>query len=236
MSGISAIKKTVKHSLFHLARRVFFFKCQPFPSVISNDCFGAEVYRALNLPYNTPFVGLMIMAPCYIRLLEDLEYYLAQQLVFIKKSKYDSVNKLMDRAGYFPIATLGGDVEIQFLHYESEEQARQKWTERKKRVDLKNLVLKFDFSKDYATEEILNQFLKLNYQKKIAIGAASNKVAEFNGATVSLPNYESNGLLLFRRSLRYIDFENFFLSGILTRPSTVKGLLLSKCLNNEWQK
>ncbi|NVO85925.1 DUF1919 domain-containing protein [Hymenobacter terrestris] len=41
-------------------------------TLFSNDCWGAEVYKYFNLPYNTPFVGLMVMAPCYVQFLQTL--------------------------------------------------------------------------------------------------------------------------------------------------------------------
>jgi uncharacterized protein (DUF1919 family) len=56
-------------------------------SIISNDCFGGEYYRLLHLPYNTPFVGLMLIAPCYIKLLQHFYEYMSQQLHFVNEAK-----------------------------------------------------------------------------------------------------------------------------------------------------
>src|ERR1700733_1243073 len=128
---IRKMKTLIKMRLFDIAKEKFKFSCVPFPSIISNDCFGGEVYRSLDIPYNTPFIGLMLMAPCYITLLMNLEYYLDQDLSFIQVSKYELVNIMLKEKGYFPIATIGKEIEIQFLHYESEMEARQKWEKRK---------------------------------------------------------------------------------------------------------
>ena len=53
-------------------------------TIISNDCWGAEVYIDTNTQYLTPFVGLMLMAPCYIKLLQNLEIIKSKQLTFTK--------------------------------------------------------------------------------------------------------------------------------------------------------
>lgn len=45
-------------------------------TIISNNCWGGELYKELNLAYNTPFIGLFIYAPCYIKMLKNLRFYL----------------------------------------------------------------------------------------------------------------------------------------------------------------
>ena len=40
------------------------------------------------------FVGLMLMAPCYIKFLDNPKNYLSSKLTFIEESKYFEMNKL----------------------------------------------------------------------------------------------------------------------------------------------
>ena len=93
-------------------------------SIISNDCWGGEFYQFHNLPYMSPFVGLMIMAPDYIKLLSNLEYYLKQKIEFVKYSSYKKINELLENE-HFPLGLLG-EVEICFLHYKSEQEVIEK--------------------------------------------------------------------------------------------------------------
>mgnify|MGYP003885258989 CR=1 FL=1 len=61
--------------------------------IISNNCWGGSAYQWYRRPYNTPFVGLFIYGSCYLKLLNNFEYYMAQKLSFTTKSKYPSTGK-----------------------------------------------------------------------------------------------------------------------------------------------
>lgn len=52
-------------------------------TIISNNCWGAFVYQKFNLQYNTPFVGLFLFAPDYIKLLKNFENMINNKLTFI---------------------------------------------------------------------------------------------------------------------------------------------------------
>ncbi len=139
-------------------------------SIISNDCWGAEIYKLLNRPFNTPFIGLMLMSPCYIKLLENPRYYLSLPLFFKGESKYFSIREIQNLSN-FPIGVLGDSgIEIQFLHYSSEQTAAEKWARRVKRIDWNNLFIKYDCGKDYATKEHVNKFLSMKYEHLLIFG------------------------------------------------------------------
>lgn len=231
---IKKLQEKTKVLILELARKGFKFQLDRFPTIISNDCFGGEVYQSLGIPYNSPFIGLMLMAPCYINLLKNLDHYMSQDLVFIRKSKYKKINKLQSKIGQFPIATIGGDVEIQFLHYHSEQEAYEKWTKRKERIDKENLFVKFDYSKDFANERLLNDFLSLGFKRFLAIGSTQNRAVIFDNNRIDFPKYATDASVLFRISLRYIDYEGLFKTNRVEKPSFFKGLFLSKFLNNSW--
>ena len=94
--------------------------------IITNNYFGHKYYKKKKIPYNTPFIGLFIFAPCYIKLLENFEYYM--NIVPVKKN----ISKYNDNIHY-PVGQLD-DIEIHFLHYDSIENAITKWENRKKRT------------------------------------------------------------------------------------------------------
>jgi len=134
-------------------------------TMVSSNCIGSRFYQELGFPYNTPFVGLFIYAPCYIQLLGDLDYYLKSDLTFISKSKYEEMLPPEKRNRDYPVG-LVGDVEIHFLHYHEETEAKDKWTRRIKRMNKENIFVTFT-DRDLCTITQLNQFDQSKYQNKV---------------------------------------------------------------------
>lgn len=124
-------------------------------TIISDNCWGGQIYQELNIPYNTPFVGLFIFSPDYIKLLENLEYYLNLELRFVKNSKYGNFK--------YPIGILD-DVEIHFLHYFSEEEAKEKWERRAKRINWSNILVKMNDA-DLCDLSLIKRYDSLDYYK-----------------------------------------------------------------------
>jgi uncharacterized protein (DUF1919 family) len=112
----------------------------------------------------------MLMGPCYIKLLENPEFYLGLPLNFRVKSKYPDMQAINSGTD-FPLAVLGDtEIEIQFLHYTSQQEAKEKWERRMKRIEWNNLYFKYDCSKDYASEELVERFIKLPHKNKLLFG------------------------------------------------------------------
>jgi uncharacterized protein (DUF1919 family) len=143
-------------------------------TIISNNCVGGGIYHKLGIPYSSPTVGLFFFSEDYIRFLEHFEYYIKQPLQFKESSIYKEANELKKIIPY-PIATLGDDVEIHFLHYRSQKEAVEKWDRRMKRINRANLFFiysdgggavagagLYDFHEDY-----LNRYEKLPFSNKI---------------------------------------------------------------------
>ena len=150
-----------------LSRRV---KKKDF-TIVSVDCWGSSIYQEMGLGYNTPFVGLFFYAPCFITLLSNLEQFLQSDLEFIETSKYPSANEdRRGKAGNYPIGLLGGEVEIHFLHYESEEDARAKWNVRRARMNMDNLFVEFS-DRNLCTKEHLLAFDNLPFRNKVVFTA-----------------------------------------------------------------
>lgn len=134
-------------------------------TIISDNCWGGQVYQDLGIEYNTPFIGLFIVSPDYIRLVKNLEHYLSQPLTFINSSKYrDNVQ--------YPIGLLD-DVEIHFMHYKNEKEAIEKWNRRLNRMNWDNLFFKVN-DRDYCTDRLLKEFDELSYSRKIIFTAQKN--------------------------------------------------------------
>lgn len=141
-------------------------------SIISDNCWGNFVYQDFGLEYQSPFVGLFIFSPDYILLLENLDARLKLDLQFIpaEKSKYKEQLIAWNNLGQYPIALLGSDCEIHFLHYHSEDEAKDKWNRRIKRLNFNNLLIKF-CDRDLCTPELIKRFDELTFKNKLCLTA-----------------------------------------------------------------
>jgi len=141
-------------------------------SIIADNCWGNFLYQDFGLEYQSPFVGLFIFSPDYILLLENLEERLRLDLKFIpaERSNYKAQLIAWKTLGTYPIALLGEDCEIHFLHYHSEEEARDKWNRRLKRLNVNNLLVKF-CDRDLCTPELIKRFDELPFKNKLCLTA-----------------------------------------------------------------
>jgi uncharacterized protein (DUF1919 family) len=195
--------------------------------IIANNCWGAELYKWLGREYNTPFVGLFLYSPCYLTLLENFNYLISKDLVFISNSKY--FNETTD----YPIGCLG-DIEIHFLHYKNPEEALLKWKRRIKRMqkepNLNNYFFKI-CDRELIDLEDFYRFHKLPFKNKISFGLFDSdeknhiKVTE-NDNKKCVPD----GVTLYDISFRYLDIVKWVKTGRKTRTlfSKVKTFFLMK--------
>jgi len=130
-------------------------------TIISNDCVAGRIYESMKLPYLTPTIGLFFYSEDYIKFLKNLEDALHCSLQFIKHSRHWGDTK-------WPCATILGDVEIHFLHYETEEEAAEKWYRRRQRVNYDNLYFVF-MEKNNFKPEHLDSYNALPYKRKVFI-------------------------------------------------------------------
>lgn len=183
--------------------------------IISNDCWGGQPYKYAGVEYNTPFVGLFLTAPCYIKLLNKLEDHIKRNhLEFVPISKYDFINAYRNKNNLnYPIGLLNGEIEIQFLHYPSEADAFEKWNKRAQRMNFSNLAVKFDGSKDLAGPDECTKFSQMPFTKKILLNNFENKTGL--SCEIISPEWQSDGAKMFRYSLKLFDFNTWIQTGNL---------------------
>lgn len=136
-------------------------------TIISNNCWGGEVYESYNLIKQSPTVGLFFMASDYIKFIYNIKKYLNQKLVFIdpKNSKYIDILKNDKFYGKYPVARLG-DIEIFFMHYTSQKQVISKWNRRIKRINWDHILYKFN-DQNGCTIDDLKKFEQLPVKNKV---------------------------------------------------------------------
>lgn len=165
-------------------------------SIISNNCWaGTAVYQPFGLKYNTPTVGLFIMDEDYIQFIGNLKWYLSQSPIFIspEESKYyDKISAGGTKSVTYPIAKLGEDVELHFLHYHSEDEALTKWQRRVQRVNFDKLLVKMSLrDSGYNKISMLERFCSLPYKNKICFSSIEYSSSE----VVYVPELEKLNLV-----------------------------------------
>jgi uncharacterized protein (DUF1919 family) len=154
-------------------------------TIISNNCVAGFIYKKLGMQYKTPTIGMFFFSDDYIRFLENFEYYIKSPLKFIKTSKHPEANKALKVQSY-PIGLLGEDVEIQFIHYETEEDASEKWQRRVERIALNNLFIIWS-DRDNFRPEFIQRYKKLTFPNKIFFSSKPSEldfvvfIKDYNG-------------------------------------------------------
>lgn len=97
-------------------------------SIICNSCIGGVIYHKLGKQFLSPTINLWMTDHDFLKFIHKLDDYLASELHFVQGIES------------YPTAYCK-DVLIHFNHYHSEEDARQKWNERKNRVNRDNLFI-----------------------------------------------------------------------------------------------
>ena len=88
-------------------------------------------------------------------LLSDLPFYMQCEL-----------KEVPDTCAVYPVGMLNGEIRIDFIHYRSFQEAREKWEIRKKRIRYENLFLMMT-DRDGCTEDQMRRFDTLPYPAKI---------------------------------------------------------------------
>jgi uncharacterized protein (DUF1919 family) len=159
-------------------------------TLISNNCNGGVLLHELGIKFNSQFINLYINASDYVKYLKRFDYYNNLTLEFLD-----------DTGKEYPVGKLD-DITIDFVHYASNEEANQKWEERKKRINKNNMFVMFT-EQDDCTKEILRDFDLLPIENKIVF---TYRYYPDIKSAVFVKKYAENekGIYMF------LDFENYF--------------------------
>ena len=193
-------------------------------TIISNNCWGGMIYESYNLPKESPTVGMFFMAEDYITFLSDLKGYINGRLEFIKpeESRWKDSPQISEdkRFGTYPIGLLSNgqnNIEIFFLHYHSEEEAKAKWVRRCKRINWDKLLVKFN-DQNGCTAKNVHDFMVLPFKNKLFFtskewpeisGGGYTVIRQFPKHDYIMASYEPFG------KSKYIDM-NRIINGLIT--------------------
>ncbi len=107
------------------------------PTIIGNNCVCGIIYKDLNLQYASPTTNVLIRPDDFLLFAENLEYYLScvPEETFLEGVSY-------------PVGVLRNgeeEVHLLFMHYESFQEAKEKWIRRCGRIDMNNLYIVFQY-------------------------------------------------------------------------------------------
>jgi uncharacterized protein (DUF1919 family) len=176
-------------------------------TVVSNNCWGAHIYQALGIPYATPFIGLFIPPTDYLPLIARFDELIGADLSFVGESRSPSVNEWRGREGLgYPIARLGDEVEIDFQHYHSQEEARTAWRRRCARInpDPARRFFKFD-DREGATAAHIDGFNRLPIANKVCFTARRYEAPSIVTPAAPGESYVADGVSLANVSRRYFN-------------------------------
>lgn len=195
-------------------------------SIIADSCFGGLTYDYLSLRFHSPFINTRVNQYSYLKLLENLDYYLAQPLKLEKD--IPDINDLEFQifpdgidwgfAG-FPVYLLD-DIRIYAVHEYHSIDFENKWKKRMKRFHPDQLFVMMVIEND----DIAYRFSKLNIKNKIG----------FYYKELNLP-----GVLCLKEyqdmNLRYQYNYNFrrYIHNIFYSELTPKTIDMFKMLNGE---
>ncbi len=123
-------------------------------TILSDNCWGGIVYKRLHMKVYSPLSNIYWDTENYVRFIQNPEYYLGRPLVMEREGSL--------RNNIYPIGSLGGGknrkVKLNFIHSPSFDSAKSLWDRRRKRINDKNLFVKFGFD---AAEEKKEDYLKI---------------------------------------------------------------------------
>lgn len=178
-------------------------------TILSSNCMGGIIYHRLNEKFYSPTINLWMYEPDFQKFCLNLNYYKNSSLRFVDgKKKY-------------PVAILGEEdkeITIFFLHYQSKEEAKNKWNERIKRIDEDNLYV-IATDNDGISKNDLERWKEMKCKNKVVFVA--NQCTDLDYAYL-LKKYEgkesvgkyvndinqSTGIRYVEEEFDFVDFLN----------------------------
>lgn len=178
-------------------------------TIISNNCWGGIVYDWLGLEKKSPTIGSYFFADDYLKFLENIKFYLSEDIRIISAEKSRHADLLIRKGQReAPIGVLG-DIEIVFLHYKNPDVVKDKWSRRVRRINWDNIIYKFSYMNG-CNDELIDRFELIHGVKKICF---VNKVFPQYPDTVLMPYLDIDGqvgddIFYWNRNLDIIGFLN----------------------------
>ncbi len=175
-------------------------------TIFSNDCFAGQVYNVLGKQFLSPTINCFIRPIDFVKFMENIQWYLKQELVEEETSLHYPVGKL-------------GDIHIYMVHYKEFEEGKKKWNDRINRINWDNVFV-------YMTDryclpyEYRKRFDELPFENKVLLtvkkheGIMCEKVLSYNnddvcvGVSGQIQNVFGKFLFEYTKDWDYISWLN----------------------------
>ena len=192
-------------------------------TIISNNCVSGFLYKKYGMRYYSPTIGLQFSQEDFVKLCENFERYMQEELKESENKMQANFTKLGGGEINFPVGKLG-DIIIYFQHYKSFEDAKVKWDERKKRIDKNKLFFIF-VGYNNTPEEVFEKYDKLPLKYKLLLTnerriKSKNAFEMHNGKNSWYDEMEN------RKGIKYfeqINYYKWFMKGIVENKSRNNG-------------
>ena len=175
-------------------------------TILANTCIGGVIYHDLDHEFLSPTINLYITPSHFVKFLENLDYYLDKDI------------KPLNTKLKYPVGKLE-DIIIYFKHYDTIEQAIEKWNIRKKRINKDNLFIMMT-DRWCLPYSYLERFNKLKYKNKVCF--TYKEYTEFEcckvvkkwrdeycvGTITDIANIFGKRLYQYAKDFDYIDWLN----------------------------
>ena len=119
-------------------------------TVISQNCIGGVFYHDMEMQFLSPTINLFFGAEDFVRFVLDLKKYLDMELEMSWEETY-------------PIGRLG-DIKINFMHYNTCTEAKEKWEKRKHRIQWKKVIV-VSTDREKFDDEVYQKWKQIQYPK-----------------------------------------------------------------------
>lgn len=139
-------------------------------TLISRDCIGGILYHQFNHRFLSPTINLFFTIDDFNYFCRYLKRYIKAELVECKDSGVSyPVGLLTPKIGFIKLKT----IKVGFMHYASFKFAKDKWDQRKKRINYKNLFVIssccYSTEVDTLNEKNIKEWNKIKYPKVILV-------------------------------------------------------------------
>ena len=139
-------------------------------TIISNNCTGGAIMHQLGMEFKTPTVNLQILPEQFPKFCIDLKYYMNTELVEYTNISYKHRKYMEKMFGGVPEMPFGllDDIVVCFQHYDTFSDAKEKWDERKAKIDYDHIGYIFHArGPEYRAEAEL--FTKMDLPNKLVL-------------------------------------------------------------------
>ena len=182
-------------------------------TLIARDCIGGVVYHQFKMRFQSPTINLFFEPEDFNYFCLDLKNYISASLEEYKDDTIPyPVGLLTPKSG-------GKPIKVHFMHYDTFAQAKEKWNERKKRINWNNIyvVSSFCYSTEISTlsDKLIGDWNKIPYKKVLFV----DKKYGFDDERIINKDprceefawllYQPSKIITWKRTFNQFDFVRF---------------------------